>query len=272
MGNLQVALMDTNFQRNTQFLGITAQLTEQQQALNTVELSRNDTLTALSTAVANGTLNIDTYLVTNKALYDEITNGAQAITMRNRVEKEAIAIYAETTIVTKKQADAVVSLYSILSKNAKTEENRIKYAKLLSLAILDQTRLGKDNANQVEESGETTESVIDNVNEAYKTFYSDLANLRGTDKDKAFAAIQAQADAYIASGISLVDVAKWQSEMISAYSKQETDVIEEEYKNQVKAGQSKSNALISMFGSEKDKAFADFQEQADAYLAMGVIQ
>lgn len=97
------------------------------------------------------------------------------------------------------------------------------------------------------------------VTDASEAAYAEIEESRMSDKEKALKAIQDKADAFRKAGVAEADVAQWQSEQIKKYQDEETKTRADAYK-----------LLESYSQSEKDKAIANIQAQADKFLEAGV--
>lgn len=173
----------------------------------------------------------------------------------------------------------------------RTEEKAIADAK----ATEEEKKLQEERQKAADEAIE----MFNAESEARKQAYDKMDEARMSDKEKAFKAIQDQADAYLKAGVSIADVAKWQSEQIQKYqdeqtrkAKEEADkqkaIEEEKTKVEQEELEKRNQAILEAFNqstktradaykllesyslSEKDKAIANIQAQADKFLEAGV--
>ncbi len=172
----------------------------------------------------------------------------------------------ENSLVTYKQA-------AILAKNAQGMEEIDAYALALGdtyNATSEKTSLLTSTIKDLIDSGLTAEDeavanliaqlkALETTTEEVTAAYAEIEKSRMSDKEKALKAIQEQADAYLKAGVAKADVDKWQSEQIQKYLDEETKTRADAYK-----------LLESYSLSERDKAIANIQAQADKFLEAGV--
>lgn len=173
----------------------------------------------------------------------------------------------------------------------RTEEKAIADAK----ATEEEKKLQEERQKAADEAIE----MFNAESEARRQAYDKMAETRMSDKEKAFKAIQEQADAYLKAGVSIADVAKWQSEQIQKYQDEQTRKAKEEADKQKAIEEEKTmveqeelekrnQAILEAFNqstktradaykllesyslSERDKAIANIQAQADKFLEAGV--
>ena len=141
-------------------------------------------------------------------------------------------------------------------------------------ALIDSGLTAEDKAvadliAQLKALGATTEDVT--------AAYAEIEKSRMSDKEKAFKAIQDQADAFLKAGVAEADVAQWKSEQIQKYEDEETRKAQEEADKQkaiedekIKTREDAYKLLESYSLTAKEKAIADIQAQADAFIQAGV--
>ena len=124
---------------------------------------------------------------------------------------------------------------------------------LIDAGINPQSEAVADLVAQLQALATTTEEVTNTSVESFNAeakarsdAYAEIEKSRMSDKEKAFKAIQEQADAYLKAGVDRVDVATWQSEQIQNLMQSYADKAEEEAERVRKAWE---DATFSMLGS-----------------------
>lgn len=168
---------------------------------------------------------------------------------------------------------ALGSSYDLNAQKASILETTIKA--LIDSGLTAEDKAVADLTAQLEALGTATEEGTD----ATAAAYAEIEESRMSDKEKALKAIQDQADAYTKAGVAEADVAQWKSEQVQKYEDEETRKAQEEADKQkaIEEEKTKTRAdayklLESYSLSEKDKAIANIQAQADEFLEAGVAE
>jgi hypothetical protein len=170
---------------------------------------------------------------------------------------------------------ALGNSYDANSEKASQLTSTIKA--LVDIGIDPESEAVADLVAQLKALGVETEEVADSTVDAFNSMtkttsdaYAEMAKSSMSQKDKAMANIQAQADKFLEAGVAIADVAKWQSEQIQKYQDEQTRKAQEELdkRNQAVADAYKELARTRMNGHEK--ALAEIHEQAESWLQAGV--
>lgn len=370
LSKLNIALMATEFQRQTELLSIGDRIGEQKKKANALNGATAESVRAVAMAVEAETLSISQYALTSPDFYSAVMAQVDAIKEEKQATLDATEAFKEYStwsdvMIAGKIAELEMGERSLAGekllqmlyqkrneilavsaqKSAELSEKEqaridilnntnsaIASAEQYALALGDSYDLNAQKASILEttikaliDSGLTAEdSAVANLitqlqalkttteevtNTSVESFnaeakarsdaYAEIEKSRMSDKDKAFKAIQEQADAYLKSGVSIADVAKWQSEQIQKYQDEQTRIVQKEADKQKAIEEEKTRveqeelekrnqAILEAFNqstktradaykllesyslSEKDKAIANIQAQADKFLEAGV--
>jgi len=148
---------------------------------------------------------------------------------------------------------ALGSSYDANSEKASLLNSTIKA--LIDAGLSPESDVVKKLTEQLSALGKQTEATIsgtDDFSDSTKTLSDALKSMSDSylsDNDKALAGIQAQADAYLEAGVSIVDVAKWQEDQLAKLQEEQTSKATEEADKSRKAWESYATSIASSISS-----------------------
>lgn len=170
-----------------------------------------------------------------------VTDKQTAILANNAQGMEAIDAYAlalgDTYNATSEKTSLLTSTIKALIDSGLTAEDEAVANLITQLKALATT------------TGEVTNTSIESFNakaKARSDAYKLLESYSLSEKDKAIANIQAQADKFLEAGVSIVDVATWQKNELAKLQEQQAEKAEKEAERARKAWE---DATFSMLGS-----------------------
>jgi len=143
-------------------------------------------------------------------------------------------------------------------------------------AGVDETEVAKWVSEQKQKLEEEETKKLEEEEEARKkareNAYAEIERSRMDEYQLALDNIEKQTQAYITAGVLEVDAEKWKAEQIQKYQDEQTKKAQEELDKRNQAVADAYKLLESYSLSEKDKAIANIQAQADAFLKAGVLE
>lgn len=281
-------------------------LLETQSDLIEENASFESSLLTIANAVINGQVEISTLANINENFAESVRLQVEELQARDKALANAKKEFENLKGATDAELKNAEELLRLNGENTYSTELLRLVTEELTKRREAQTQADAEAIKKSEELEAQRQAEADAAVEAFnteaearKSAYESMEESRMTDKEKAFKAIQDQADEYLKAGVSIKEVAEWQAEQIAKYREEETakakeeadkqKALEEEKTAKVKAEtdarnkaiqdsynertQSMSDAyklLESYRQSDYDKEMQSIQEQADAFLKAGV--
>ena len=204
-------------------------------------------------------------------LVGEEAKESENLAAKEQARNKIVEAGNEAMELAEQYSRALGESYDLNAEKASILETTIK-------ALIDSGLTAEDSAvADLTAQLKALETTTKDVTDATVAAYAEIEKSRMSDKEKAFKAIQDQADAYLKANVAKADVDKWQSEQIQKYQDEETRKAQKEADKQKaieeKKTKTKSDAyklLESYSLTAKEKAIADIQAQADKFLEAGV--
>ncbi len=172
LANLTTAMMDTAFQRQTEMLTLGDKVGEQREKANALNKSYASSIEAIARAVADGTIDVGQYALTNVDFYNAVMNSVWAMENQAKGIKIANERLADLNLTTERAVQYQIDYYESIRDGYTDEMNSAMITRLLNQLYERKAEILAENAKKTEDANEKDRlrnEILENANTAIQT-------------------------------------------------------------------------------------------------------